>query len=143
MSSSGDEAIAIQAALASHRSRKVKARAALKNQVHANLDLVFPGLSGCFKKITKVGPLLIDEGLTPERVRRLGPERLRGFCFRRGVVLKRAKARQIVDAAGIAFALTEALFGVHTSLLAADVNLLARLDREISWAEGEFAEVLP
>jgi transposase len=145
MAGLGAEATAIQAALASHRSRKVKARSALKNQVHANLDLVFPGLSGCFKKImdTKVGRLLIDEGLTPERVRGLGAERLRGFCFRRGVILQRAKARQIVDAAGVAFALSGALPDVHTRLLAADVSLLARLDREISWAEDELAAVLP
>jgi transposase len=145
LSDSGNEAIAIQAALAAHRCRKVKARSALKNQIHANLDLVFPGLSGCFKRImnTKVGRLLIDEGLTPERVRRLGPEPLREFCFRRGVVLNKNKARQIVEAAGTAFALSEALSGVHTRLLGADVRLLSRLDREIAWAEVELAEILP
>ncbi len=145
LSAAGDETIAIQAALASHRSRKVKARTALKNQVHANLDLVFPGLSDCFDTIldTKVGRLLIDERLTPERVRRLGPERLRRFCFTRGVVLRRQKAHRIVDAAGVAFALSEAVSGVHARLLAADVGLLARLDREISWAEDELTEILP
>jgi transposase len=99
MAGLGDEATAIQAALASHRSRK--------------------------------------------RVRGLGAERLRGFCFRRAVILQRAKARQIVDAAGVAFALSGALPDVHTRLLAADVSLLARLDREISWAEDELAAVLP
>ena len=144
-SANSDETIAIQAALASHRSRKVKARTALKNQVHANLDLVFPGLSSCFDTIleTKVGRLLIDEGVTPVRVRRLGPERLRRFCSTRGVILKRAKARQIADAAGVAFALSGAIAEVHARLLAADVGLLARLDREISWTEDELAEVLP
>lgn len=141
----GDETIAVQGALAAHRSRKVKARTALKNQIHANLDLVFPGLSGCFDTIldTKVGRLLIDEGLTPERARRLGPERLRRFCFNRGVVLKRPKARQIVQAAGVAFALSEAVSGVHRRLLAADVGLLSRLDREVSRTEDELAEILP
>lgn len=145
LSDSGDEAIAMQSALAAYRRRKVKARSALKNQVHANLDLVFPGLSGCFKTImtTKVGRLLIDEGLTPERVRHLGPERLARFCFRRGVVLRRAKAHQIGEAAKTAFALSEAISGVHGRLLAADVRLLSRLDLEISWTEGELAEVLP
>jgi len=64
-------------------------------------------LSGCFETIleTKVGRLLIAEGLTPERARRLGSDRLRRFCFKRGVILKGAKARQIVDAAHGAFAL--------------------------------------
>lgn len=144
-SDSGDEAITMQSALAAHRRRKVKARSALKNQVHANLDLVFPGLSGCFTRImcTKVGRLLIDEGVTPERVRRFGPERLRRFCFKRGVVLQRAKAQQIVEAAVTAFALNEALLGVHARMLAADVGLLSRLDQEISWAEDELAEILP
>lgn len=141
----GDETIAIQAALAAHRSRKVKARSALKNQIHAHLDLVFPGLSGCFNTIleTKVGRLLLDEGLTPGRARRMGPERLRHFCFNRGVILKRAKARQITDAAGVAFALSDALSGVHARLLAADVGLLSRLDREILGIEAELAEILP
>jgi transposase len=140
-----DETIAIQAALASHRSRKVKARTALKNQVNASLDLVFPGLSGCFVSIldTKVGRLLIDEGLSPERVRRLGSERLRRFCLKRGVVLRRPKACQLVEAAGVAFALSEAVSGVHGRLLGADVGLLARLDQEILWAEDELAQVLP
>jgi transposase len=59
------------------------------------------------------------------------------------VVLSRQKAHRIVDAAGVAFALSEAVSGVHARLLAADVGLLARLDREISWAEDELAEVLP
>lgn len=139
------EVVAIQAALTSHRSRKVKARTALKNQVQANLDIVFPGLGNCFNTIlnTKVGRLLIDEGLTPARVRHLGPDRLRRFCFKRGVVVRRAKAQQIVDAAGVAFAMSEAVSGVHTRLLAADVGLLSRLDRDISWTEAELAEVLP
>jgi transposase len=144
-SDSGDEAIAMQSALAAHRRRKVKARSVLKNQVHANLDLVFPGLSGCFSRIihTKAGRLLIDEGLTPERVRRLGPERLARFCFKRGVVLRKAKAHQIVEAAKAAFALDPAISGVHARLLGADVRLLSRLDQEITWTEGELAEVLP
>ena len=92
---------------------------------------------------TKVGRLMIDEGLTPARVRRLGPERLRGFCSRRGVILHRAKAHQIVDAASAAFALNEAICGVHARLLSADVRLLSRLEVEISWTEGQMVEVLP
>ena len=145
LSSDRDDAIAIQAAVASHRSRKVKARSALKNQIHANLDLVFPGLSGCFDSIlaTKLGRLLIDEGMTPERVRRLGTERLRRFCFNRGVVVRRVKAERILDAAQLAFALPQGLSGVHARLLAADVGLLQRLDSEITRAEAELGHILP
>jgi transposase len=144
-SSSGGGPIAMQSALTSHRARKVKVRSALKNQIQANLDLVFPGLSGCFGTIlrTKVGRVLLDEALTPERVRRLGTERLRRFCLNRGVILRRVKAQQIVDAAHVAFALPEAISQVHARLLAADVSLLQRLDSEICWAEAELAEILP
>ena len=81
--------------------------------------------------------------MTPERVRRLGAERLGRFCFNRGVVVRRAKAAQIVEAAQVAFALPQAVSGVHARLLAADVGLLHRLDSEITWAEVELAEILP
>ncbi len=146
----GDDVVLAQAAVASHRSRKVKARTALKNQIHANLDLVFPGLSGCFDSLldTKLARVLIDEGMTPARVRRLGAERLGAerlgrFCFNRGGVVRRAKAAQIVDAAQVAFALPQAVSGVHARLLAADVGLLQSLDSEITWDETGLAEVLP
>lgn len=46
-------------------------------------------------------------------------------------------------AAKAAFALSEAISGVHARLLGADVRLLSQLDLEISWTEGELAEVLP
>src|SRR5262249_11162336 len=43
-----DEALAVQAAWAAHRRRKVAACAALQNQIHAASDLAFPGLVGCY-----------------------------------------------------------------------------------------------
>lgn len=140
-----DGAMATQAAICAHRRRKVKARTAVKNHVHKALDLVFPGLSGCFEDIlgTKVGRLLLAEGMDPSRVRRLGPERLRGFCRHRGVVLRLAKASQIVDAARQAFALPAAIAAAHAGVLRSDVALLAYLDREIAAAEEALAEVLP
>lgn len=140
-----DGAMATQAALCAHRRRKVKARTAVKNHVHKGLDLVFPGLSGCFEDIldTKVGRLLLAEGMDPSRVRRLGPERLRAFCLHRGVMLRRAKAVQIVEAARRAFVLPEAIASTHAGVLASDVALLAYLDREVAAAEEALAEVLP
>jgi transposase len=123
----------------------VKARTALKNQVHKGLDLVFPGLSGCFRKIlvTKVGRLLVREGMDPARVRRLGAERLRAFCLRRGVRVTRAKADQVVEAAHLALGLPQAVASVHARVLASDVALLERLDTEIASIERDLAEVLP
>lgn len=140
-----DAAMAQQAALAAYRRRKVKARSALKNQVHGSLDLVFPGLSGCFKNLldTKVGRLLLREGLDPARVRRLGAERLRGFCFRRGVRVQRPKAAEVLKAAQAALTLPPELGAVHARVLARDVELLERLDEQIAWAEEGLAEVLP
>jgi len=140
-----DEAMAAQAALAAHRSRRVKARTALKNQVHKSLDLVFPGLSGCFHKIldTKLGRLLVTEGMDPVRIRRLGTERLRGFCLRRGVRASRSKAAQVVQAARAALGLPHGIARVHATVLASDVALLGRLDSEIAEIERGLAEVLP
>jgi transposase len=143
--SAGEDAMAAQAALAAHRARKVKARSAVKNHVHASLDLVFPGLAGCFSDLldTRLGRLLLTEGLDPERVRRLGPERLRAFCARRGVRVDRAKAVQVVEAARDALGLPPQVRAVHAEVLAADVALLGELDRAIGRAEDELAEVLP
>ena len=54
-----DDAMATQAALVAHRARRVKARSAVKNHVHASLDLVFPSASSM-----KLGPS--STGSTPE-----------------------------------------------------------------------------
>ena len=43
-----DEALAGQAAWVAHRRRKVAAQVVLANQIHGQLDLIFPGLTGCF-----------------------------------------------------------------------------------------------
>jgi transposase len=43
-----DEALAAQAAWVADRHRKVAAQVVLGNQIHGQLDLIFPGLTGCF-----------------------------------------------------------------------------------------------
>jgi len=43
-----DEALAGQPAWVAHRRRKVAAQVVLANQIHGQLDLIFPGLTGCF-----------------------------------------------------------------------------------------------
>lgn len=92
-----DGPIARQTILVAHRRRKVKARSALKNQVLATLDLVFPGLDGCFVDTfnTKLGRLLINEAITPKRVMHMGVARLRNFASHRGVMVSRPKAQQV------------------------------------------------
>src|SRR6476646_5007615 len=140
-----DEDMAAQAALAAHRARKIKARTALKNQIHQSIDLVFPGLSGCFRDMlgTKLGRLLATAAMTPARLRRLGPERLRSFCGHRGVRVTRAKAARVIEAAHQALGLPEAIAEVHRRILATDAAALVRLDAEIDRIEKDLAEVLP
>jgi len=140
-----DTALLRQAALASHRARKVKARSTIKNHIHASLDLVFPGLSGCFDDVldTKLGRLLVGQGMDPARVRRLGPQRHRAFCARRGVRVSRSKAHQVVQAARVALVLPPELAEAHARVLAADVALLGSLDEAIERVEGELEEILP
>lgn len=138
-------ALAAQAAWAGHRRRKVKAHTALANQVLGQLDLVFPGLGGCFDDLleTKAGRVILREVADPKRVRRLGAEGLRRYVGRRGVRLKRAKAAQIVAAARDVLRLPDEELAALLPVLAADVALLDALDAELLRAEEELARVLP
>src|SRR6266511_3301980 len=86
---------------------------------------------------------MLTEGLDPERVRRLGPERLRALCARREVRVHRTKAVQVVEAARDALGLPPQVRAVHAKVLAADVALLGALDTAIGRADAELAEVLP
>jgi transposase len=140
-----DDAMDTQSALVAHRARKVKARSAVKNHIHASLDLVFPGLGGCFFDLlgTKLGRLLLAEGMSPERIRRLGAERLRKFCAHRGVLVQRPMATRIVEAAKGALTLAPQVREVHADVLASDVALLGTFDRAIAAAEEGLTEVLP
>lgn len=137
--------IAAQAAWVAHRLRKVDARVALANQVVGQLDLVFPGLDGCFKDLlgSKGGRVLVTDICDPDRVVRLGIEGLRRYVAHRGVVLNRPKAIQVNEAARVAFRLPEAERKVLGRVLKADLQLLTSLESEIDAAEEALAELLP
>jgi transposase len=139
-----DGPVARQAVLVAHRRRKVKARKALKNQVLATWDLVFPGLDGCFTDLlsTKIGTVLLAEAMTPARVQQMGPERFRAFCANRGVAVDRAKADQIVEAAKQAFHLPNVRAKAFLEVLVADARLMQRLDSTIAAADQLLTEVL-
>jgi transposase len=139
-----DGPVARQAVLVAHRRRKVKARSALKNQVLATWDLVFPGLDGCFSDIlsSKLGKVLLAEAMTPARVIQMGPERFRTFCANRGVVVDRSKAHQIVEAAKQAFRLPNVRARALVEVLQTDAKLMGQLDSTIGDAEECLAEVL-
>ncbi len=138
------DALATQAAWVAHRRRKVAARVALANQVIGQLDLVFPGLDGCFSDLlgARAGRVIVTDICDPDRVRRQGVEGLRRFVGRRGVALSRPKAAQVVEAARVALRLPDGERAVLGKVLTADLALLSSVDAEIVAAEAALSEVL-
>lgn len=138
------DALAAQAAWAAHRRRKVAARAALANQVIGQLDLVFPGLDGCFSDVlgAKAGRVIVSEICDPDRALRQGVAGLRRFVSRRGVALSTPKATEVIEAARVALRLPASERAVLGRVLAADLSLLSKLEAEVAGAEVALGEVL-
>jgi len=138
------DALAAQAAWVAHRRRKVFARSALANQVIGQLDLVFPGLDGCFSDLlgAKAGRVIVADICDPDRVRRLGVAGLRRFVAHRGVALSTPKAAEVVEAARVALRLPATERAVLGRVLVADFSLLGVLEAEITAAETALAAVL-
>jgi transposase len=139
------DALVEQQVWAMLRRRRLHARSALGNQLLGTLDLVFPGLDGCFEQLlsTKVGPVLLRELADPDRMHRLGMEGLRRFTARRGVVLHRSKAARLHQAAADALRLPAAERACRAEALAADLALLEQIDSQIQVAEQHLHAVLP
>ncbi|MDQ1671864.1 MAG: transposase [Frankiaceae bacterium] len=138
------ELVAVElAAWASHRSRRVLARTALKNQLLGQLDRAFPGLTLALPDVlgTKVGRLVAAEFADPTRLSALGTSRFIRFAAARGLQVRRPVAERLVTAARDALPTTEA--PVARQVLAADLALLADLDRQVDEAEQQLAVVLP
>ncbi len=130
-------------AWAAHRHRRIAVRAATKNQLLAQLDRAFPGLTMVLPDVlaTKIGRLIAAELADPVRVRALGPSRLIRFARAREVRLRRELADRLVTAAREALPVADAV--VARRVLAADVALLADLDIQIAAAETELAVLIP
>lgn len=139
------DALVEQLVWAGVRRRRVLARSALTNQLLGTLDLVFPGLDGCFDDLlaTKVGPVLLHELADPARLHRLGVEGLRAFTARHGVRLQRAKATQLHQAAADALRLPAAERACRAQVLTADLALLDVLNGQIHQAEQHLMVLLP
>jgi len=139
-----DGAMAAQAAWAAHRRRKIKARVALGNQITSQLDLVFPGLDGCYADLLEArsGRVILAHCPDPDRVRRLGVEGLRRYVTKRGVAMTRPKAAQVVTAARGALQLPAGERKARSAVLSADVVLFEALNREIAAADAVLADVL-
>ena len=74
-----------------HRSRRVEARTALKNQLLGQLDRAFPGLTLALPDVlaTKVGRLVAEHFTDPARLASLGEARFVQFAAHRGLIVRR------------------------------------------------------
>jgi transposase len=127
------------AAWAGHRTRRVAARTATKNQLLGQLDRAFPGLTRVLPDVlgTKIGRLVAAEFADPARLAALGTGRLIRFAATRGLQVRRPLAERLIAAAGDALPTAQAT--VARQVLAADLRLLDDLDAQIGQAETELA----
>jgi transposase len=128
---------------AMHRSRRVQTRTATKNQLLAQLDRCFAGLTVVLPDVlgTRVGRLVAAEFADPHRLAALGVTRFVRFAANRGLRVRRSAADRLVAAARAALPSTEAQ--VARQVLADDLVLLACLDAQIAAAEAKMAKLLP
>ncbi len=131
------------AAWSAHRTRRVATRTATKNQLLGQLDRSFPGLTLALPDVlaTKVGRLIAAEFADPARLAALGVSRFVRFAATRGLAVRRSVAERLVQAARDALPSADAV--VARQVLAADLALLADLDRQIGQADAELARLLP
>jgi transposase len=83
-----------QAAWVRHRSRRIEARTALKNQLLGQLDRAFPGLTAALPDVlaTKVGRLVAEHFTEPARLAALGESRFIRFAATRGLIVRQPVA---------------------------------------------------
>ncbi|BEP13725.1 hypothetical protein acdb102_47450 [Acidothermaceae bacterium B102] len=140
-----DAAMVDQLVWAGLRARRVKTRTALSNQLLGTLDLVFPGLDGCFDTLlgTRIGAVLLEHFLDPEQMLALGADGMQAFAKSHGVLLRAPKAAQLVTAAADALRLPARERACRAAVLATDVVLLGAVNADITAAEAQLAAVLP
>jgi transposase len=128
---------------AMQRGRRVQTRTATKNQLLAQLDRCFPGLTLALPDVlgTRVGRLVAAEFADPHRLAALGVPRFVRFAANRGLRVRRSAAERLVAAARAALPSLEAR--VAGQVLADDLGLLACLDAQIGAAEAKMARLLP
>jgi transposase len=126
-----------------HRGRRVQTRTATKNQLLAQLDRCFPGLTMVLPDVlgTKVGSLVAAEFADPHRLAALGVARFIRFAANRGLRVRRSTAERLVAAARAALPCLGAQLARR--VLADDLVLLGCLDAQIAAAEAKLAQLLP
>jgi transposase len=124
---------------AMHRSRRVQTRTATKNQLLAQLDRCFPGLTLALPDVlgTRIGRLVAAEFADPHRLAALGVTRFVRFAANRGLRVRWFAAERLVAAARTALPAPEAV--VARQVLADDLALLAYLDAQIAAAEAKMS----
>ena len=138
-------AMATQAAWAGQRRRKVEARGTLARQIHAQVDLAFPQLTGCYSHGLEMPSLrvILTHICDPARIVRLGPKRLRDYVVNRGVRMWAPKAVQVVEAAREALAVPEGQRLAAQQFVARDMALLQAIEAEIEECDRQLAAILP
>lgn len=130
-------------AWATHRDRRVLTRTAVKNQLLAQMDRAFPGLTIALPSVldTKVGRLLIAEFTDPARLSALGVRRFITFAAARDVRVTAPVATRLVEAARDARPTRDS--AIARQVLQADLRLLNDLDAQVAAAETAMATLLP
>jgi transposase len=131
------------AARVAHRTRRVEARTALKNQLLGQLDRAFPGLSLALPDVlaTKVGRLVATDFADPARLVSLGESRFVRFAATRGLQVRCPVAARLVAAARDALPTRDA--AVAREMLAEDLALMKVLDEQVAAVEDQLAGILP
>jgi transposase len=126
-----------------HRRRRSLVRRRTIQQLTTHVDRCFPGLGRTMWSValSKAGRLILEELADPARIARLGPMRLQAFAANRDVRMTRPLADKIVDAARQALPVPGA--DVARRLLAADLQLLGAIDRQIAIADQHIDSLLP
>jgi len=138
-----DQVLGDLAAWVAHRWRRVATRTATKNQLLGQLDRCFPGVTLALPDVlgTKVGRLIAAEFADPARLAALGVTRFVRFASARGLQVRRPVAERLVQAARDALPCADA--EAARRVLAADLGLLADLERQVGQAETELARLVP
>lgn len=126
-----------------HRSRRVGARTALKNQLLGQLDRAFPGLTLALPNVlgTKVGRLVAEHFTDPARLAALGEARFIRFAATRGLQVRRPVAQRLLLAAREALPSPDAV--VAREILANDLRMLTMLGQQAIQAEDHLGMLLP
>lgn len=137
------EVIGELAAWVRHRSRRVEARSALKNQLLGQLDRAFPGLTLALPDVlgTKVGRLVAEHFADPARLASLGEARFVRFAATRGLQVRRPTATRLVASAREALSTRDA--AVAREIVANDLQMLMVLDQQVIEAEDHLRALLP